>query len=297
MLEALKDLYISYPFMPLSEPPAWFKHVKDIRLVVTLPASNIISKYKKSAHGPVEYVEGNWYAIRAYLKSIDMVAQTASIDVYCEQVQEDPIPFTVNMYDWTAGVPSEQSYMLIDNDLAPTAIPTAGYELQLDTLLFMQVAPALYVDSIKCDRQLVFGMGHNVSVSKVGDGVLFYGATGTGLGTVSSDDSVDILGETVSLASIKPRDHVGDATIVSKTPTSVTYTYRNETSIVEDTAYTSKKYMPEAKDRLPIEKQGFGITNINGITDSVWLKGTFPVNVKYQDEIKDGKLRVEYTEL
>ena len=46
MLDSLKDMYISYPFMPVADPPDWYKNVKDIRCVVAMEASNSISQYR-----------------------------------------------------------------------------------------------------------------------------------------------------------------------------------------------------------------------------------------------------------
>jgi hypothetical protein len=249
MLESLKDLYISYPFMPMSEPPKWFKHIKDIRIVVKLDAANIIFKYKNYSRGETTYVEGNWYAIRAYLRLINLTTMQAMVTVYCEQVQEEPIDLNINIYNWTDDVPGEQSYMLIDNDLATYSedfgIPLSGYELQLDTVLFMQEAPHLFVSGEDCGHNPSIAMGHNVNVSEVDEGVLFYGATGAGLGVCKETDA-----------------DVGK----------------------------------EVASRIPEDKQGLGITNINGIVNSIWFKGTFPVSIK-QEDIKDGKIQLLYTEV
>ena len=181
--------------------------------------------------GVTSYVEGNWYAIRAYLTALNTTTMQATINVYCEQVQEDPIEVKVNLYDWTHAVPSEQSYMLIDSDLETPFIPNGGYELQLDTLLFMQEAPHLTINDIDAGQHVDVTMGNNVNVSRVNDGILFYGAVGTGLGVASSDDTVIVRGETVSLSSLKPGDIINGATVYSKTPTSVTYTYKEDVLI------------------------------------------------------------------
>jgi hypothetical protein len=45
MLESLKDLYISYPFLPVDDKPELFNHIKDIRLTVVLDAANSLSEY------------------------------------------------------------------------------------------------------------------------------------------------------------------------------------------------------------------------------------------------------------
>ena len=46
MLESLKDLYISYPFLPVADAPYFFNHIKDIRVVYSLDAKDIILGYK-----------------------------------------------------------------------------------------------------------------------------------------------------------------------------------------------------------------------------------------------------------
>ena len=51
MLESLKDLYISYPFLPTANPPEFFKQVKDVRLVLELPATDVLLGYKNSRNG------------------------------------------------------------------------------------------------------------------------------------------------------------------------------------------------------------------------------------------------------
>ena len=46
MLESLKDLYISHPFLPVADAPVWFSHIKDIRCVLVYDAVKNILEYK-----------------------------------------------------------------------------------------------------------------------------------------------------------------------------------------------------------------------------------------------------------
>ena len=176
MLDALKDLYISYPFMPVEEAPELFAHVKDIRCVVVLDAMN-----------PISQVENDNY-IRAWLTAID--TRSATIEVKCGQYGYRGY-VTVPVYTASAGAPATQSYVLIDDALV---IPDTAfrYELQPDTLMFLQKAPKLNIEvygateavpitgaTIRTDN------GYNVSITKGQNGIIIYGAPGVGLGTYS----------------------------------------------------------------------------------------------------------------
>lgn len=210
MLESLKDMYICHPFMPVENPMAWFAHVKDIRCVFTLPASNIISKYKN----------GNY--IKVWLQRF--VDEEESIDelrIYatCAQLTSEELHVTPTVYDWTIGSPATSTYVLVDKNFDLSAVaPNVRYELQPDTVVFMQTAPKLYMGTLQPETISV-QRGHNVDVSIFQDGVLLFGAPGAGLG----------------------------------------------------------RYDIDPIHALGAEQKGYGARNLNGMTDSVWFKGTFPV--------------------
>ena len=187
MLDALKDLYIYHPFLPVSDPPAWFEHVKDVRCVVTLPASNIISQYKNSN------------CVRAWLRrevaedSLDGYRIVAK--VLCSQVLLTTVNVELPVCNLEVGAPSTQTYMLVDSGFNATDIPmNTDFELQPDVLVFMQQAPVLYIDSEELPVDARFTNGHNISVSKIQNGVLLFGAAGVGLG-VYREDPLGALGE------------------------------------------------------------------------------------------------------
>lgn len=206
MLNSLKDLYISHPFLPVADAPEWFNHIKDIRCVVTFDAANNILQYKKN---------GNY--VRAWLVGLTNIS--ATIKIRCKQLQDAPKYIEVLRAVWTDGVQSTENYMLTDSDYTAPANFSGEYELNPDVLVIMQKAPVIYKDDIKLPVGLEFVDGHNVAVSKNDNGVLLYGAADAGSGTYTTDP-LGVLG-----------DH----------------------------------------------QRGLGAKNINGMSGSVWLKGTFPV--------------------
>ena len=167
MFDSLKDLYISYPFMPVENPPEFFKHVKDLRCVVTLPAAD-----------PISQVE-NDKCIWAQLKSID--SNEAVIQLYCNQAGGAPSWRVARIPVFMTGhnTPSMQSYVLVDEDIS---ISGGKYELQPDTLLFIQEAPVIKLDTTTLTDTVTTAPGHNVSITKGRDGIIVYGAPGVGLG-------------------------------------------------------------------------------------------------------------------
>lgn len=173
MLDSLKDLYVCYPFLPVSEVPEWFKHIKDVRCVVTLGA-NSISKYKN----------GNF--VRAWLMSIN--SSGATIRILVGQALDGYTTMTVPVKLWTDLVPSnEQSYVLVDEDFDGTDEITGEFELNPGVLVIMQTAPAIYVDGVKQPAGIRFTKGFNVEASKAASGVLVYGGAGLGLGVYKTD--------------------------------------------------------------------------------------------------------------
>ena len=208
MLDSLKDLYISHPFLPVEDAPEWFSHIKDIRCVVVFDAVINILQYKKN---------GNY--VRAWVTRLTNIS--ATIKIVCKQLQDTPKYIEILRHVWTDGVPTDENYMLTDSAYTAPVDFSSEYELNPDVLTIMQKAPAIYKDAEKLPVGLEFQKGHNTAVSKSDNGVLIYGAAGVGLG-VYKNDPLNVLGE---------------------------------------------------------HQQGLGLRNINGMPDSVWLKGSYPVVV------------------
>lgn len=169
MLDSLKDMYISYPFMPLTSAPELFRNVKDIRCFIELPATKAISKYKN----------GNY--VRAWLTGINN--STATVEFICEQVDLAPAErvLTIPVCNVADGVPTAKSYVLVDSVIAASDIK---YELQPDTLLFVQKAPRLFINETPVSNSIIHTEdGYNVSINKAKSGVTIYGAVGAGSGS------------------------------------------------------------------------------------------------------------------
>lgn len=192
MLDALKDLYISYPFMPVENRPELFTHIKDIRCVVEMPAAN-----------PISLVENDNY-IRAWL--IGLTTTVATVRIECGQyglTSEMPIP----IYQASVGSPATNSYVLVDDAFVVPSVPIL-YELQPDTLIFMQTAPKICITIKKknenydpyeegsqpyeLDTNILQGptiytaYSQNVSITKGQNGIIIYGSPGAGLGVYTS---------------------------------------------------------------------------------------------------------------
>lgn len=210
MLESLKDLYISHPFLPVADAPVWFSHIKDIRCVLVYDAVKNILEYKN----------GNY--VRAWV--VGLTDSSIRVKVECRQLSEQNKFVDIPTFDWTLGVPNTQSYALIDSDFAAPETFAGQYELNPDVLVIMQKAPAMYINGVKQPVGLDFDNGYNVSVSKNNNGVLLYGGAGAGKGSYTFD----------------PLGVLGDW------------------------------------------QQNLGLRNINGKTDDIWIKGTFPVKEQFE---------------
>ena len=180
MLENLKDLYVSYPFLPVDDAPEWFRHIKDVRLVVVLPAANPISEYRNKNN------------IQAWLTGIDHTHMVATFHVQCLQYGITAYTLTANLVKWESGSPAANSYVVIDDtqladtsDGSLTPLPVlsdVAYELNPDVLIFMQEAPTLSYDQTAFGTEVHVANGNNVSVSAVTTGVSFLGGLGVGKG-------------------------------------------------------------------------------------------------------------------
>ena len=168
MLESLKDLYVSYPFLPVAEKPAWFNHIKDVRLTVVLDAANAISEYKNANN------------VRAWLTAIDPSKSVATFKVQCLHFGITDMEVTANLMRWEDGSPSIGSYTLVDDISQLPAITDAEYELNPDVLLFMQKAPVMYYENQEMPRTIAVKKGHNVMASLTPNGIELFGSPGVG---------------------------------------------------------------------------------------------------------------------
>lgn len=163
MLNSLKDLYISYPFMESVYPalPAWTEHVKDLHIVAELEPGDTTS-------------DTNGDRLMAFVVDFDTTNMEADVEIwYGNQV----VACTVPIYVDTDGCPDTQTYMLVDSGFAPSG--TYGQRIHPDCIVYLQKAPSIA-------RQFTavadFQNGYNVIASDIEDGVLFYGVEGGGLG-------------------------------------------------------------------------------------------------------------------
>lgn len=197
MLDSLKDLYISHPFLPVADAPEWFSHIKDIRCVVTFDAANNILQYKKN---------GNY--VRAWL--VGLTAASATVEIECKQIQDAVKSVTLVTCLWTdypVTVPDPdnnreatrpfrpQSYVLVDSDFVPPEHFSGRYELNPDTLVIMQTAPIMSVNGVPQEACIEAHKGHNVAVSKSNNGILFYGASDVGDRMYKSCPIAGVLGD------------------------------------------------------------------------------------------------------
>jgi len=198
----LKDLYITYPFMPVESAPDWYKDVKFMRIMVTLPAMQPVASSSNGDH------------IVATLTAITPTA--ATVKVMCAiygYTEEDPLIID-DIPVFTGGIPTGNSYLYTD-----TTLPTlSGLSCRIhpSCLAFQQRAPKLTIEgsttgtppnvmleygtgvvpqwivadaieAYEVDDVLWLTNGHNVEVSGSSDSVLFTGAPGAGKGMWETD--------------------------------------------------------------------------------------------------------------
>ena len=174
MIESLKDLYISYPFLPVEDKPDWFNHIKDVRLTVILDAANPILGYKNASN------------IRVWLTGLDPAHMVASFKVRCKQMTSEDIPVTANLVSWETGSPSTGNYVVIDSAALLPTLTEVEYELNPDVLLFMQNAPIMYYGAQQMPHAISVKTDHNVAASLTATGISLYGAAGGGTGVYTS---------------------------------------------------------------------------------------------------------------
>lgn len=160
MLNSLKDLYICYPFMETLYPPEWVQHVKDIHLVVELPAAGITAS--KNDDRLIAMINGNTGSVAAVDITCGTIAKTCYIPIYRE---ED-------------GCPATQNYMLVDNDFEITGGTYTNQRIHPDCIVYLQEAPLITGQT----ASVVLKNGCNVGVSETDDGALLYATEGGGLG-------------------------------------------------------------------------------------------------------------------
>lgn len=193
MSNELKDLSISYPFMPVAVQPAFFRNVKYMRIVVILPAGQ-----------PVNLAKNGDYIV-AMLTGFD--ATTAHVRVTCSAYgysENYNVPIV-----WS-GIPTGNNWMYVEGDIEwPQDAPEAGYRIHPSCLVFQQMAPILKIeksdsglppviiqqddddtispymldtDMFQWDDILELENGHNVEVSGSSDSIVFTAAAGIGKG-------------------------------------------------------------------------------------------------------------------
>lgn len=194
MRNNLKDLYVSYPFMPVASAPDWFRNVKFLRVTVILPA------------GMPDTLEANGDYIQATLT--DLSSTTAYIQVKC------PMYSWTHTYEvpvFTGGIPTGNSYMYTDEALPE--LSDLSYRIHPSCLAFQQIAPTLRIEGPDdsqtpimrltdysngeysqwlyfsrlydlADSVLRLANGNNVEVSGSSDSVLFTGNPGAGRGVM-----------------------------------------------------------------------------------------------------------------
>lgn len=196
MRNNLKDLYVSYPFMPVASAPDWFRNVKFLRVTVILPAG---MPYALEANG--DYIQATLIAISA---------STAYIRVRC------PMYAWNHMYEvpvFTGGIPTGNSYVYTEEALPE--LSGLSYRIHPSCLVFQQIAPALKIEGPDgsqtpvmhltdynngeysqwlyfsrlydlADGVLQLTNGNNVEVSGSSDSVLFTGTPGAGRGVMQN---------------------------------------------------------------------------------------------------------------
>ena len=192
MYNELKDLSISYPFMPVAVQPAFFRNVKYMRIVVILPAMQPANLSKNGDH------------IVATLTGFD--SEYAHVRIACAAYDYDEV------YDVPivrSGIPIGNNWMYVEGDIAWPSGNEEGFRIHPSCLIFQQEAPILKIekpdsglppviiqqddddtispymldtDMFQWDDILELENGHNVEVSGGSDSVVFTAAAGIGKG-------------------------------------------------------------------------------------------------------------------
>lgn len=202
MPDGLQSLYISYPFMQVADRPAWFRYVKDARIVAEIPAGN----WDKSTNGD---------DIQVILTG--MTGSVATVEINCAPVGGTTMSVPIYKEE---NVPFTQSFFIIDNDFDTSEGIAANDRLHPDCLTLLQKAPKINGNT---DRMLKFYNGTNMTVDKTATGVLFYGVESGGRGLYNQElEQVDEYMEGKGLRAINGM--TGDVWIKGSYPVQVTLT-------------------------------------------------------------------------
>ena len=130
MSNELKDLSVSYPFMPVAVQPAFFRNVKYMRIVVVLPAMQ-----------PAALAKNGDY-ITAMLTGFD--AEYAHVRIVCTAYgysENYDVPII------RSGIPTGNNWMYVEGDIVwPQDAPVSGYRIHPSCLTFQQNAPMLAIE-------------------------------------------------------------------------------------------------------------------------------------------------------
>lgn len=163
MSNALKSMYISYPFMQIADRPDWFTQVKDARIVAKFSAASLD-------------MAANDDNIIATFTGI--VQNRAYIHVECKPIGLKAIQ--VPIYREKDACPATQSFFIVDDDMDLSAVGIGlNYRLHPDCVLVMQEAPMITGNTTAVAS---FYDGSNITAMHTQDGALFYGAVGGGTG-------------------------------------------------------------------------------------------------------------------
>ena len=188
----LKDLYVDYPFLPVASAPAWFKSIKYMRIMVTLPVCQ------------PKVIEHNGATVSVYLKAITATDAIVHVDCLQYDYHQD-----LSVKIFVGSIPCGNSYLYTTEDLP--VLSGLSYQIHPDCLVFQQEAPVLHMEVwngssspvmtleyngehdisqwLKADlveklmdQVLWLANGHNVEVSGSSDTVIFTGTPGAGKG-------------------------------------------------------------------------------------------------------------------
>lgn len=194
MLTELKDMSISYPFLPIAQQPDFFRNVKYMRVVVVLPAMQPINMNKNG-----DFIKAALVGIADPM--IALVRVTCPAYDYEENIQ---VPIFYEQ------MPKGYSWMYADGSPEwPYNFPEEGYRIHPSCLVFQQAAPLLKIegttsglppviiqmddddtvspymldtDLFQYDDTLELENGHNVEVSGNSSAIVFMAAAGIGRG-------------------------------------------------------------------------------------------------------------------
>lgn len=196
MSNALKELAVSYPFMPDASTPASLKRIKDVRIVYILPAADM--------------VEPGRHSLEHYAELISISEDEAIFKIVCVVFGVDE-QVTVPVIVGIDAVPTTNSYVLVDEPVTYSGT----HSLHPDCLLFLQLAPrlsvvertnvtkegtAVYSDPVPVSGPTVkINNGHNVRVSGSTSNIRFSGGAGAGKGLYEELPFIDITPEDLQI--------------------------------------------------------------------------------------------------